>query len=83
MQLEGSGKWPAEAAAAAKMKAALGCEIAAALETQWSMYARAAETHVDVYLDGFAVRLLLWSDRDDTAAERTAKVCYIAYVSSS
>jgi Nrap protein nucleotidyltransferase domain 4 len=72
--LEGSGKWPADAAAAQKMKAALGCEIAAALEAQWGMHARAAERHVDVYADGFALRLHLWSDRDDALADRCAKV---------
>ena len=76
MQLEGTGKWPNDAEAVEKMRAALGCEIAAALQAQCSTYTRAAETHVDVYVDGFALRLHLWSDRDETMADRARKVCY-------
>jgi hypothetical protein len=74
VQLEGSGKWPNDNEAMAKMKAALGCEIANALESQLSMHARATEHCLDVYFSGFAFRLVLWSDRDEAIADRTLQV---------
>jgi hypothetical protein len=74
VQLEGTGKWPMDGEAASQMRAALGCEMAAALETQWAMFTCATKSHVDVYINGFAIRMLLCSDRDDALADRTAKV---------
>lgn len=74
MQVEGTGKWPNDNTAMAKMKAALGCELAAALEAQLGMYTRVSEQWVDVYAAGFAFRLLLWSDRDEAIADRAVKV---------
>lgn len=56
------------------MKAALLCELAAALETQFGLASRATEQHVDVHLDGYALRMWLWSDRDEANAGRAAKV---------
>lgn len=74
VQVEGSGKWPDNEEAAGKLRSALGCQIAQALESQFGMHARAAEGHVDVHAQGFVLRLRLWSDRDDALAERTAQV---------
>lgn len=74
VQVEGSGKWPDNEEAAGKLRSALGCQIAQALESQFGMHARAAEGHVDVHAQGFVLRLQLWSDRDDALAERTAQV---------
>lgn len=74
VQVEGSGKWPDNEEAAGKLRAALGCQMAQALEAQFGMHARASEGHVDVHCQGFIVRLQLWSDRDDALAERTARV---------
>jgi U3 small nucleolar RNA-associated protein 22 len=63
-QLEGSGKWPDAPAAYAKMKAALGVQLARALKTSYSIDAIASEHCVDVLLDGFAYRLTLYSERE-------------------
>jgi len=74
VHLEGSGKWPDDAAAFAKAKAALGCELAEALATNYALEARVAEAHVDVFVDGFVLRVLLWSDRDEALATRATRV---------
>lgn len=74
VQVEGSGKWPANEEAFAKMKAAVLCELAAALESQFGLVSRATEDYVDVHLDGYALRMWLWSDRDEASATRAAKV---------
>jgi uncharacterized protein YgfB (UPF0149 family) len=73
--MEGSGKWPANEEAASKLKAALACQLAAELESQFGMISRASEHFVDVHHEGFALRLLLWSDQDVALASRAAKVC--------
>ena len=43
VQLEGSGRWPQDACAASKMKAALACQIAERLEGDYGFWARAFE----------------------------------------
>lgn len=74
VQVEGSGRWPDDDEAAGKLRAALGCQMAQALESQFGLTARAAESFVDVHVQGFALRLKVWSNRDDTLAERTKMV---------
>lgn len=74
VQVEGSGKWPDDEEASGKLRSALGCQIAQALESQFGVHARAAEGYVDVRAQGFVLRLRLWSDRDDALAERAARV---------
>lgn len=64
MSTGGSGKWPDAPAAYAKMKAALGVQLARALKTSYSIDAIASEHCVDVLLDGFAYRLTLYSERE-------------------
>lgn len=63
-QLEGSGKWPDGPAAYQKMKAAIGVQLAQALKSSYGVDANAAETFIDVFLNGFAYRLILYSERD-------------------
>lgn len=64
-QLEGSGKWPESVAAFLKTKAAMGVQLARALEASYGLEARAAEGgYVDVFSEGFAFRLLLATERD-------------------
>ena len=46
-----------------KMKAALGVQLAEELFTGFGLRADATEEHVDVFTDGFVVRLHLVSDR--------------------
>jgi U3 small nucleolar RNA-associated protein 22 len=72
--MEGTGRWPDDEEAMEKMRAALGCEIAMALETQHGLRARATEGHLDVHVDGFVLRLRLWTSRDDALAERAMRV---------
>lgn len=45
------------------MKAALGVQLAQALESSFGLDAQASEDYVDVLTDGFAVRLCLFSNR--------------------
>ena len=45
------------------MKAALGVQLAQALESSFGLDAQASEDYVDVLTDGFAVRLFLFSNR--------------------
>lgn len=63
-QLEGSGKWPDGPAAFAKMKAAVGVQIAQLLHSGFGMEVSAAEEYVDILSDGFAFRLILHTERD-------------------
>lgn len=58
-----AGKWPAEEAAFRKVKAAIGVQLAAALETSFGFSVSAAESHIDVLCDGFAFRLYLFCNR--------------------
>lgn len=76
VQVEGSGRWPDDDEAAGKLRAALGCQMAQALESQFGLSARSAEAFVDVHVQGFAVRLKIWSNRDDTLADRAKLVCF-------
>ena len=57
------GKWPSSAAALRKVKAALGVQLALALETAHGLTCRASEEFVDVLSDGFAFRLRLHCSR--------------------
>ncbi|KAK9832639.1 hypothetical protein WJX81_006336 [Elliptochloris bilobata] len=70
VQLEGSGKWPDDAAAFAKARAALGCQLAEALAGSYGLRAVASEACVDVFADGFVFRLYLHSERDAALAAR-------------
>lgn len=45
------------------MKAALGVQLAQALETSFGLDAEASQDYVDVLTDGFAIRLFLFSNR--------------------
>lgn len=63
-QLEGSGKWPDGPAAFAKMKAAVGVELAQTLQSGFGIEASASEDYVDILSDGFAFRLILHTERD-------------------
>ncbi|KAL4542017.1 hypothetical protein Ndes2526B_g06504 [Nannochloris sp. 'desiccata'] len=63
-QLEGSGKWPDGPAAFAKMKAAVGVQLAQLLHSGFGIEASAAEDYVDILSDGFAFRLILHTERD-------------------
>jgi U3 small nucleolar RNA-associated protein 22 len=74
--VEGSGRWPDDERAAEKLRAALGCQMAQALESQFGLFARASEAFVDVYMQGFAVRLRIWSNRDAALADRAKKVWF-------
>ncbi|KAI8473415.1 MAG: Nrap protein [Monoraphidium minutum] len=62
--LEGSGRWPDDPGAYAKMKAAVGCQLAGGLAGAAGFAASPSEEAVDVFVDGFAFRLLLYTDRD-------------------
>ncbi len=58
-----AGRWPADPTAFVKMKAALGVQLAQTIETSLGLTALASETCVDVYYEGFAYRLTLYSGR--------------------
>lgn len=60
-----AGRWPDDPLAFKKMKAALGLSIAQALTATYSHAVKASEEHVDVLMDGFAFRLVLYSGRDE------------------
>ncbi|KAG2441964.1 hypothetical protein HYH02_009758 [Chlamydomonas schloesseri] len=68
--LEDSGRWPDDAAAFRKMKAALGLQLASTLSASYGHHVSASEEAVDVLLDGFAFRLVLYSGRDEAMLER-------------
>ncbi len=59
------------------MKAALGVQLAQALETSFGLDAEASEDYVDVLTDGFAIRLFLFSNR---SASPAAAVCCVIIV---
>lgn len=58
-----AGRWPDDAAAFAKARAALGCQLAEAVAGAYGLRAVASEACVDVFADGFAFRLYLHSER--------------------
>lgn len=60
-----SGKWPDDPTAFAKTKAALGLQLANALETAHGYKTIGSEECVDVLVDGYAFRLLFYSARDE------------------
>lgn len=63
-----AGKWADDPKAFRKMKAALGVQLAQALETSFGLDAEASEDYVDVLTDGFAIRLFLFSNRSASPA---------------
>ncbi|KAL3158789.1 hypothetical protein ABBQ32_011516 [Trebouxia sp. C0010 RCD-2024] len=71
LQLEGSGKWADDPEAFRRMKAALGVQLAQALESSFGLDAEASEDYVDVLTNGFAIRLFLFSNRDEIMAARS------------
>ena len=58
-----AGKWPASAAALCKARAALGVQLALALEKGHGLMCRASERFVDIFADGFAFRVHLYCSR--------------------
>ena len=73
-QLEGSGKWPDNPVAYAKMKAAVGVALAQRLASDFGIDASASEEYIDVLTDGFAFRLLLHTERDAAMAHAQIQV---------
>lgn len=67
-----AGRWPDDATAFRKMKAALGLQLASSLSSSYGHHVSASEEAVDVLLDGFAFRLVLYSGRDEAMLERMA-----------
>lgn len=63
LQIYATGKWADHPEAFKKMKAALGVQLAQALESSFGLDAEASEDYVDVLTDGFAIRLFLFSNR--------------------
>ncbi|KAG2496823.1 hypothetical protein HYH03_005229 [Edaphochlamys debaryana] len=63
--LESSGRWPDDPMAFKKMKAALGLQLGSSLAASYGHYVSASEEAVDVLVDGFAFRLVLYSGRDE------------------
>ncbi|CAG9460237.1 unnamed protein product [Pedinophyceae sp. YPF-701] len=72
VSLEGSGKWPEDSEAYFKMRAALGIQLGSACEEAYGHPFRASEPCVDMLVDGFALRLILNTDREDIIAEKAA-----------
>ncbi|GLC36668.1 hypothetical protein PLESTM_000487400 [Pleodorina starrii] len=70
--LENSGRWPDDPTAFRKMKAALGLQLAGALASSYSHHVVASEESLDVLLDGFAFRLVLYSGRDEAMLTKAA-----------
>ncbi|GFR51741.1 hypothetical protein Agub_g14187 [Astrephomene gubernaculifera] len=70
--LESSGRWPDDPVAFRKMKAALGLQLAASLASSYGHHVSASEEAVDVLLDGFAFRLVLYSGRDEAMLTKAA-----------
>ena len=70
VQVEGSGRWPDDPAAAARVRSALGVQLATSLSNAYGVTAAASEAGIDVTVDGFVLRLRLWCDRDADAAAR-------------
>lgn len=58
-----TGKWADDPEAFRKMKAALGVQLAQALESSFGLDAEASQDYVDVLTGGFAIRLFLFSNR--------------------
>eukprot|EP00798_Chlamydomonas_sp_ICE-L_P031575 gene31575-6769_t len=65
VQLEGSGRWPENPEAFKKMKAAMGLQLAEALHRNHALHTSATEEAIDVLMDGFVFRLVLYSGRDE------------------
>ncbi|EFJ46213.1 hypothetical protein VOLCADRAFT_105649 [Volvox carteri f. nagariensis] len=70
--LESSGRWPDDTTAFRKMKASLGLQLASALASSYGHHTIASEEAVDVLLDGFAFRLVLYSGRDEAMLTRSS-----------
>lgn len=58
-----AGKWPDNVEAFKKMKAAIGIQIGEELFTNVGLRADASEECLDVFADGFAFRLYIFSER--------------------
>ena len=58
-----AGQWPDNPEAFAKMKAALGCQLAEELGAAFGVRTAASEACVDVLAGGFAFRLFITSER--------------------
>eukprot|EP00201_Polytomella_parva_P016590 CAMPEP_0175062280 /NCGR_PEP_ID=MMETSP0052_2-20121109/14081_1 /TAXON_ID=51329 ORGANISM="Polytomella parva, Strain SAG 63-3" /NCGR_SAMPLE_ID=MMETSP0052_2 /ASSEMBLY_ACC=CAM_ASM_000194 /LENGTH=302 /DNA_ID=CAMNT_0016328285 /DNA_START=103 /DNA_END=1007 /DNA_ORIENTATION=- len=64
VQLENSGRWPSHPEAFLKMKAAIGVQLAEQLQSSFGYRCVASEQYVDVFIDGFAFRVMVYSGRD-------------------
>lgn len=58
------------------MKAAVGCQLAAALASSAGFRSSPSEEGVDVFVDGFAFRLLLYTDRDASMHAKAAAAAH-------
>ncbi|KAK9853898.1 hypothetical protein WJX84_008605, partial [Apatococcus fuscideae] len=63
-------KWPDDPEAYRITKAAMGVQLAEALQSSYGLHTRASRDCIDVFADGFAFRLLLHSSRDEAMAAR-------------
>ncbi|GLI63249.1 hypothetical protein VaNZ11_006146 [Volvox africanus] len=81
--LENSGRWPDDPAAFRKMKAALGIQLSNALSLSYGHHVVTSEEAVDVLMDGFAFRLVLYSGRDEAMLARASAGAAVPVVASS
>ncbi|GIL57828.1 hypothetical protein Vafri_13058 [Volvox africanus] len=82
--LENSGRWPDDPTAFCKMKAALGIQLANSLSSSYGHHVVTSEEAVDVLMDGFAFRLVLYSGRDESMLARaSAGAAVVASTESS
>ncbi|GIL78350.1 hypothetical protein Vretimale_7699 [Volvox reticuliferus] len=70
--LENSGRWPEDPLAFRKMKAALGIQLANSLSSSYGHHVVTSEEAIDVLMDGFAFRLILYSGRDEAMLARAS-----------
>lgn len=64
IQLALSGKWPEDAQAVRRVRAAFSIKIAGSLQTQCGLTTQAFPNHVDVLKDGFVFRLRVAYQRE-------------------
>lgn len=67
-----SGRWPDDPEAYRKMKAALSLQLAGALEASLGLASQASEDCLDVMAEGFAFRLLMYSEREAAMLQKAA-----------
>ncbi|KAG8659917.1 nucleolar protein 6 isoform X2 [Manihot esculenta] len=70
IQLEGSGNWPMDEVAIEKTKSAFLLKIGESLQNSWGMTCTVTEDDVDVFLSGFAFRLIILHERGLSLVKR-------------